>query len=78
MNDDLVAFFVIFFYVNARLFRLMNAQLEPVVLPLADFHIQSVPRIIDKVVPILDKQPNLVIRAPCILARKIHMHRRHR
>jgi hypothetical protein len=78
MDDDLVAFFVVFFYMNARLFRLMNMQLEPIVPPLVDFHIQSVPRLIDKIVPILDKQPNLVIRAPCVLARKIQMHCHHR
>jgi hypothetical protein len=77
MNDDLVAFFVVFFYMNARLFRFVRMRLKTVAPPLLDFHIQSVPRLIDKVVPILDKQPNLVIRAPRVFARKIQMHRHH-
>jgi hypothetical protein len=73
-DNDLISLFFVFFNLNARLFRLMNMQLEPIVPPLLDFHIQSVPRLIDKVMPILDKQPNFVIRAPRVFARKIQMH----
>jgi len=76
INDDLIAF-IVFLHMDARLFWLFHIWLKPIAPPLVDLYIQSVPRLINKIVPILDKQPNLVIRAPRVFARKIQMHRYH-
>lgn len=77
VNNDLVSFFFVFFNVNARLLRLPRMRIKAATPPFLNLHVQSIACLIDKVVPILDKQPQFVIRAPCILARKIQMHRHH-
>jgi hypothetical protein len=80
MNDDGMLIFVVFLFLDMkpRFFWLLYMHFNAVTVSLLDFNIQSIPRLIDKIVPILDKQPNLVIRSPRILARKIQMHRHHR
>jgi hypothetical protein len=39
-----------------------------------NLYVQSVPRLVDEVVPIFDEQPQFVIRAPCVLTREIPVH----
>ena len=39
-----------------------------------NLYIQSVPRLIDEILPLRDEQPNLVIGTPCVLTREIQMH----
>jgi hypothetical protein len=46
-------------------------RLKPITPPLVDFHIQSVPGVIDEIVPILDEQPDLVIGTSCVFACKV-------
>jgi hypothetical protein len=56
---------------NTRLLRLVHMRLKPITPPPVDFHIQSVPGLIDQIVPILNEQPNLVIGTSCVLACKV-------
>jgi hypothetical protein len=76
MNDDGMLIFVVFLFLDMkpRFFWLLYMHFKAVTVSLLDFHIQSDPRLIDKIVPIPDEQPNLVIRAPRVFARKIQMH----
>jgi hypothetical protein len=77
-DDNLIPFFFVFLNVNTRLLRLPRMRIKAFALPPVNFHIQRFPCLIDKVVAILDEQPDLFIGAPCILAREVHIHHRHR
>jgi hypothetical protein len=59
---------------NARLFGFPRMRIEAVTPSLVDLHIQSITSLIDKVVAVLDEQPQFVIGAPCVLVREIQMH----
>jgi hypothetical protein len=77
VNQNLIPFFFVFFNMNARLFGLVHLRLKPVAPSLVDFHIERFLRLIDQIVPILNEEPNLFIRASCVLAGEIQMHRDH-
>jgi hypothetical protein len=76
MNHDLISAFIVFVNVNARLFGFPRMRIKAVSPSLADLHIQSIARLIDKVVPVFDEQPQFVIGTSCVLAREIQMHLR--
>jgi hypothetical protein len=73
-DNDLISLFFVFFNLNPRHLRFAGIWVKALAPSFINLHIQSVPRLIDKVMPILDKQPNFVIRAPRVFARKIQMH----
>jgi hypothetical protein len=76
MNDNLISFFILF-NVKTRLVGFLRLQLKSIAPPLLNLHIQSVPRLIDKVAPIFNEPPNFVIRTSCVLAREIQAHHHH-
>ncbi|MGB9415910.1 MAG: hypothetical protein WCB58_06290 [Acidobacteriaceae bacterium] len=78
MNDDLISILIVLVDMNTWLFRFSHMRLKSIASSLADLHIQSIARLIDEVVAILDEQPNLFIGASCVLAREIQIHRGHR
>ncbi len=59
-NDNLISFFILI-NIKTRLIGFPRLQLKAIAPSLLKLHIQSIPRLIDKIVPILDKQPYLVI-----------------
>ena len=76
MNDDGIIIIIVLLDMNTRLFRFPHMDLKSITVSLADFRIQSITRLINEILPIRDKQPNLLIRTSRVFARKIQMHSR--
>lgn len=63
MHDDDIYVIVVFLNLNmeAWLLRFPHMKLKSTSLSLLNLHIQGIPRLIDKVMPILDDPPYLLI-----------------
>jgi hypothetical protein len=76
MNDDDMLISVVFLFLDMKswFLWLLYVKFKAAAPPFLNLHVQSIARLIDKVVPILEEQPDFVIGTSCVLSREIQTH----
>jgi hypothetical protein len=76
MNDNDIPIIVVFVYLdlNTRLLGLALVGIKAAATSFSDLRVQSNPRFVDKVGPVLDEQPQLVIGTMFVFACKVQLH----